>query len=122
MASLDKLDREALVQILTQPKNALVKQYEKLFSYDGCTLEFEQDALYAIADLAIERKTGARGLRAIMENILQDTMFNLPSQPDIVKCTITKAVVTENADPVFVREEGGSAKKTRKVSKEQSVS
>ena len=124
MASLEKLDREALVQILTQPKNALVKQYEKLFSYDGCELEFEQDALYAIAVLAIERKTGARGLRAIMENILQDTMFDLPSNPDIVKCTITKAVVCDHAQPLFERDSNRKVNghRAKKANKEQSVS
>ena len=100
MASLTKLDREALVQILTMPKNALVKQYKKLFAYDNCELEFEQDALEAVADLAIERKTGARGLRAIMENALQNIMFELPSNPEIRKCIITKNVVKNGADPI----------------------
>ncbi len=100
MASLSKLDRDALVQILTLPKNALVKQYQKLFAYDNCELVFEQDALEAVADLAIERKTGARGLRAIMENVLQDIMFALPSDPDIRKCIITKNVVKNGADPI----------------------
>lgn len=100
MASLAKLDREALVQILTMPKNALVKQYKKLFAYDNCELEFEQDALEAVADLAIERKTGARGLRAIMENALQNIMFELPSNPEIRKCIITKDVVKNGANPI----------------------
>ena len=120
MASLDKLDRDALVQILTMPKNALVKQYKKLFSYDECELEFDEEAIYAVADLAIERKTGARGLRAIMENTLQDIMFNLPTYPDIVKCIITKEVVLQGKPPVIERKGGGRMNK--KTNKEQSVS
>lgn len=100
MASLTKLDKEALVQILTMPKNALVKQYKKLFAYDNCELEFEQAALEAVAELAIERKTGARGLRAIMENVLQNIMFELPSNPKIRKCIITKDVVKNGAAPI----------------------
>ena len=121
MASLGKLDRDALVQILTLPKNALVKQYKKLFEYDNCALEFDEAAIYAIADLAIERKTGARGLRAIMENTLQDIMFNLPSYPDITKCVITKEVVTRGASPIIERTDADD-NKHKKTSKEQSVS
>ncbi len=122
MASLGKLDREALVQILTMPKNALVKQYTKLFEYDGCELVFEEDAVYAIADLAIERKTGARGLRAIMENTLQNIMFNLPANPDIIKCTITKGVVLSGAEPVLEFGEKKQSEAKKKINKEQSVS
>ena len=82
------------------PKNALVKQYKKLFAYDNCELLFEQEALEAVAELAIERKTGARGLRAIMENVLQNIMFELPSNPEIRKCIITKDVVKNGAAPI----------------------
>ena len=121
MASLGKLDRDALVQILTLPKNALVKQYKKLFEYDNCDLEFEEDAIYAIADLAIERKTGARGLRAIMENTLQDIMFKLPSEPEISRCVITKDVVLKGASPL-VEHDVTNKQKAKKTNKEQSVS
>ncbi len=101
--SLDLLDEEALVRILTEPKSALVKQYQKLFDLDGVELTFEDEALKAIAHLAIERETGARGLRAIMEDTVNDLMYEIPSEEDIVKCTITKAVVEEGADPEVVR-------------------
>ena len=122
MASLGRLDREALTKILTMPKNALIKQYTKLFEYDGCALKFDEDAVYAIADLAIERKTGARGLRAIMENTLQDIMFNLPTNPDIIKCTITKDVVLSGAEPVLEFGEKKQSEAKKKINKEQSVS
>ena len=122
MASLGKLDRNALVQILTCPKNALVKQYKKLFKYDGCELIFEDEAINAVADLAIERKTGARGLRAIMENTLQDIMFNLPANPDVVRCIITKDVVLSGKQPVFEYGEKTSKNTNKKINKEQSVS
>ena len=122
MASLGRLDREALTKILTMPKNALIKQYTKLFESDGCALKFDEDAVYAIADLAIERKTGARGLRAIMENTLQDIMFNLPTNPDIIKCTITKDVVLSGAEPVLEFGEKKQSEAKKKINKEQSVS
>ena len=94
--SLEGLNEEALVRILKEPKNALIKQYRKLFSYDGVGLEFEDDAIEAIAKMAVERKTGARGLRAIMENVMLDLMYRIPSADDISDCTITKDVVVEN--------------------------
>ena len=101
--SLDLLDEDALVRILTEPKSALVKQYQKLFDLDGVELTFDEDALRAIAHLAIERETGARGLRAIMEDTVNDLMYEIPSEEDIVKCSITKEVVEEGADPEIVR-------------------
>ncbi len=96
--SLAPLDRNALVRILTEPKNALVRQYQSLLEMDGCVLEFTEEALEAIADEAIKRNTGARGLRAIMEDLMRNTMFELPSRKDIRKCLVTKEAVTEGAE------------------------
>lgn len=93
--SLDMLDREALIRILQEPKNALTKQYQKLFELDGVGLEFDREALEAIADKALERKTGARGLRAIMEAVTLDMMYHIPSDESISKCQITKELVEE---------------------------
>ncbi|MEJ8776329.1 ATP-dependent protease ATP-binding subunit ClpX [Pseudogracilibacillus sp. ICA-222130] len=95
IANLEPLDEKALVEILTTPKNALVKQYEKLFQMDDVELEFEEEALVEIAKKAMERKTGARGLRSIIEGIMLDIMFEIPSRDDIEKCVITKETVTE---------------------------
>lgn len=103
--SLRGLDREALIKILKEPKNALVKQYRKLFDMDGVDLIFEEDALISIADKAFERKTGARGLRSIMENVLMDTMYTIPSDETIEKCVITKQVVEGQCAPLIVRKE-----------------
>src|SRR3712207_1339282 len=100
--SVEQLDREALIQILTEPKNALVKQYQKFFEYDGVSLEFTEDALEAIADLAILRSTGARGLRAILEEVLLNTMYELPSLSDVSECLITGEVVRDNVNPTLV--------------------
>ena len=99
--TLDALDEEALVKILIEPRNALVKQYQKLVDLDGAALEFDQDALEAIAKKAIERKSGARGLRAIIEDALLDTLFDLPSQENVRKCVITKDVIENGAKPVL---------------------
>ncbi len=93
--SLDNLDRDALVRILQEPKNSLVKQYTKLFELDGVGLTFDEDAIGAIADKALERKTGARGLRAIMENVMLDLMYTIPSDDSISNCVITKEMVEE---------------------------
>ena len=94
--SLDSLDREALIRILNEPKNSLVKQYTKLFELDGVGLEFDSEAIEAIADKALERKTGARGLRAIMEAVMLDYMYRIPSDESITRCVITKQIVDEN--------------------------
>lgn len=110
LASLEQLDEDALVQILTEPKNALTKQYEKMIELDNVELEFEKDALYEIAKLAIERKTGARGLRSIIENVMLDVMFELPSRDDIAKCIITKETLTEKAHPKLLLEDGTEVK------------
>ncbi len=93
--SLDSLDQKALVRILTEPKNCLVRQYKKLLELDGVALHFDQEAIEAIADKALERQTGARGLRSIMENIMMDLMYRVPSDESITECTIGKALVEE---------------------------
>lgn len=110
VASLNALDEESLIRILTEPRNALVKQFKKLFSLDNVTLEFQPDALELIAKEAIDRKTGARGLRSIVENIMLDTMYDLPSRNDIEKCVITKETVLGEA-PIYVAKEKRSGKK-----------
>ena len=89
---------ESLIQILTEPKNALVKQYQQLFAYDGVVLDFERDALIEIAQQAIERETGARGLRSILEHLLRKTMFDIPSRDDIEQCVVTAATVRGEAE------------------------
>jgi ATP-dependent Clp protease ATP-binding subunit ClpX len=94
--SLDNLDREALIRILVEPKNSLVKQYSKLFELDGVGLEFDESAVEAIADKALERKTGARGLRAIMENVMLDLMYRIPSDESISRVVITQEIVEKN--------------------------
>ena len=99
IATLKDLDKEALIQILVEPKNSLVKQYQKLLEIDGVELVFEKEALEAIVEKAIERKTGARGLRSIIEEIMRDIMFDIPSNPEIEKCIITKDTVVNNAGP-----------------------
>ncbi len=102
IATIKELDKEALIKILVEPKNALVKQYKKLFEFDNVELEFEQEALETIVDKAIERKTGARGLRSIIEEIMRDIMFEIPSNSNIEKCIITKETVLENGKPRLV--------------------
>ena len=93
--SLDSLDKEALVRILTEPKNSLIKQYKKLFELDGVALHFNDDAVEAVAGKALDRQTGARGLRAIMENVMMDLMYKIPSDSSITECTIDKALVEQ---------------------------
>ena len=102
VATLEELDKNALIDIVTKPKNAIVKQYKKLFELDDVELEFEDEALEAIVDKAIERKTGARGLRSIIEDIMRDIMFEIPSNPKIEKCIITKETVLEGKDPKVI--------------------
>jgi ATP-dependent Clp protease ATP-binding subunit ClpX len=102
VTTVTPLDQDALMQILTQPKNALVRQYQRMFEIDGVELEFETDALEAIADLAKLRQTGARGLRAILEEVLGPIMFDVPSDDDVARVVVTKAAVLENAAPTIV--------------------
>jgi ATP-dependent Clp protease ATP-binding subunit ClpX len=99
--TLDQLEKEDMVRIMKEPRNALVKQYEKFFAMDNIELEFTDDALIAIASKALERDTGARGLRSVVENTVLDIMYELPSRPEIRKCIITKEVIEENADPIL---------------------
>ncbi len=106
VATLEELDEEALVRILTEPKNALVKQYHRLFDMEDCELEFRPDALSAIARKAMERKTGARGLRTIMEQVLLDTMYDLPSLENVSKVVVDEAVITGESDPYIIYEGG----------------
>jgi len=105
VAKLHQLDESALVEILTKPKNALVKQYEKLLEYDDVLVEFGEGSLQAIAQKALERKTGARGLRAIMEEIFLENMYELPSMTNVEKIIITKECITDGAKPELVYNE-----------------
>jgi len=119
IVTLNALDEEALVQILTEPKNALIKQYQKLLEMDGVNLEFEEEALKLIASKAIERKTGARGLRAILEEIMLNVMYEIPSRDDVEKCIITKDTVENNSDPILILSEGQKGRKGIKKTKEK---
>ena len=103
--ALEGLDKAALIRILTEPKNALIKQYQRLFEMDGVKLTFEKDAVDAIAELALERKTGARGLRSIMENTMMDVMYRIPSDDTIEEVIITKGAVKGESKPLVVRKE-----------------
>jgi len=103
LAPLEPLDVDALIQVLTEPKNALVRQYQQLFAYEGVELKFEQDALVEIAKKAIERETGARGLRSIMEHILRKTMFDIPSHDDVEQCIVNADVVKGEAEIQLIR-------------------
>ncbi|WP_406677887.1 ATP-dependent Clp protease ATP-binding subunit ClpX [Moorella sp. ACPs] len=102
IVTLDALDEDALVRVLTEPRNALVKQYQKLFEMDGVTLEFKEDALRTIAKEALKRETGARGLRAILEEIMLDVMYEIPSRSNITKCIVTKDVVLRKEEPLLL--------------------
>ena len=102
VAPLNELDKEAMIEILTKPKNALVKQYAQLLSMEGVDLTFTEEALDAIADKALARKTGARGLRAIIENCMLDVMYDIPSNPAVKEIIITPETVNDNKPPVMV--------------------
>ena len=119
IATIKNLDKDALIKILVEPKNSLVKQYTKLMEIDGVELEFSNGALDAIVDKAIERKTGARGLRSIIEEIMRDIMFDIPSNPNIEKCIITKETVLENAQPEVIINEEKEKKADLKITKRQ---
>ena len=118
VVTLDALDEAALVSILTQPKNALVKQYRKLLEMDGVKLSFEEEALQLIAKEALKRKTGARGLRSILEKIMRNVMYDVPSAEDVTSCLVTKETITEKKDPVLTVEK----KKAKKVMSSSEVS
>ncbi len=113
VATLHQLDKDALLTILTEPRNALVKQYKALLGYDGADLTFTDDALEAVADKAIARKTGARGLRAIMESVMLDVMYDIPSQSNVKKCMINAEVVEGDAKPILVFEDDARARAAR---------
>jgi ATP-dependent Clp protease ATP-binding subunit ClpX len=119
IATLHELDRNALIDIMTKPKNALAKQYKKLLEIDGVELEFNQDALETIVDKAIERKTGARGLRSIMEETMRDVMYEIPSNHKISKCIITKETVENKKEPELVIDENKSEKVHKKVKRQK---
>jgi ATP-dependent Clp protease ATP-binding subunit ClpX len=104
VATLEELNEQALIDILTRPKNALIKQYQKLLSLEGCKLKFSDDALVAVAKKAISRKTGARGLRAILEDVMLNVMYDVPSQPGIRECIINAEVINEGAEPLLIYE------------------
>lgn len=111
IATLEELDNNALVRILSEPKNALTKQYERLFEMEGVEIDFRQDALEAVAQKAMDRKTGARGLRSIMENILLDTMYRIPSEENVKKIVVDKSVIEGDSEPLFVYETPALEKK-----------
>ena len=101
MVTLDALDKNALVKVLTEPKNALIKQYQKLFEMDGVDLSFNREAIEGVAEEALARKTGARGLRAIFEEMMLDTMFDLPSREDVGECVVTLETL-KNRQPLLI--------------------
>jgi ATP-dependent Clp protease ATP-binding subunit ClpX len=109
IATLDELDRDALMQILTEPKNSLTRQYGQLFAMEGVEIDFRLDALEAISDKALERKTGARGLRSILESVLLETMYQIPSLPDVAKVVIDGSVIRGESDPMLVYETSAPA-------------
>jgi len=111
IVTLHALDEAALIQVLSQPKNALIKQYQKLMSFDNVDLEFQEGALQSIAKEAVDRKTGARGLRAIMEELMLDVMFDVPSQEEITKCVVTKEAVINKERPLLLTVNSGNKKK-----------
>ena len=122
--SLESLDQSALINILSKPKNALIKQYSKLFEIDNVELEFTEEALKAVADEAIKRKTGARGLRAILEDILVDVMFEAPSDENVYKVIITEEAIKEKKQPELLRlaeNETRPAIKVKKAKKKKGV-
>ena len=121
LTSVENLDKPALMQILTEPKNALVKQYQRLFNLDHVELEFDAEALDAIADLAQERGTGARGLRAIMESVLLTVMYDIPSRTDVEKVIITKECITSAGAPTLINHTGPKRSRVQKGQEEKSA-
>ncbi|NLK36307.1 MAG: ATP-dependent protease ATP-binding subunit ClpX, partial [Gracilibacteraceae bacterium] len=117
IVTLNPLDKNALVRILTEPKNALVKQYQKLFELDNVELEFEDEAIEEIAQKALDRKTGARGLRAIFEENMLNVMFEIPSRDDIDKCIVRKETILDNKEPDIIYLEPGTKKAVKKQSR-----
>jgi ATP-dependent Clp protease ATP-binding subunit ClpX len=118
VSAVHQLTREDLVEILTEPKNALTKQYQRFFGYDSIELVFTEDALWEIADHALLRETGARGLRSIIESALLDVMFELPSRTDVTKCVITKETISKGLKPTLVTSAGGMADELEELAEE----
>ena len=110
---LDNLDKDALVRIMVEPKNSIIKQYTKLFELDGVKLEFKKEALEAVADITLQRKTGARGLRSVLEGVLENLMFTVPSDSTVEKIIITEDSVKNGSEPIILR----NANKTSKILK-----
>ena len=123
ITTVQSLTRDAFIEIMTKPKNALIKQYKKLFLMDDVELEFEEEAINAIVDKAIERKTGARGLRSILEEIMRDIMFEIPTNKEIKKCIITKETVINSKTPTIIKSEGEkiTSKKLTKKTKTEKI-
>ena len=121
ISAVHQLQKEDLVQILTEPKNALVKQYQRFFGYDHIELVFTEDSMWEIADAALERETGARGLRSIIENALLDVMFELPSRRDVSKCVITKETISQHIRPTLVTSAGAHLDDTDDLPVEESA-
>jgi ATP-dependent Clp protease ATP-binding subunit ClpX len=121
ISAVHQLQKEDLVQILTEPKNALVKQYQRFFGYDHIELVFTEDAMWEIADAALERETGARGLRSIIENALLDVMFELPSRRDVSKCVITKETISQHIRPTLVTSAGADVDDADELPVEESA-
>ncbi len=121
MVTLGLLDKEALIEILTKPKNALVKQYKEMFNMDGVELEIDDEALEVVAEKAIERKSGARGLRGILEEVMLDIMYEIPSREDIEKCVITKDTILNKTEPTLVLSDKRKKKKAKKSNKEETA-
>ena len=117
ITTVSKLDTDSLMQILTEPKNALIKQYQRMFEIDGVELEFTDDAIASVADQAILRGTGARGLRAIMEEVLMPVMFDVPSREDVARVVVTREVVLENVNPTLVPREKATPRKRERGEK-----
>ncbi len=120
VVSLDELDRPTLIRILKEPKNSILKQYTKLFELDGVELSFAEDAIEAVADKTLERKTGARGLRAILEKAMMDIMYSIPSDEDVESCMITKEVITQQAEPLLLYK-GDKPARVKKAQKDKKI-
>ncbi len=121
ISAIHQLTREDLIRILTEPRNALAKQFQRFFSFDGIELHFAEDALSSVADKALERRTGARGLRSILEEILLEVQFELPSRGDVTKCVVTKETVEKNLKPTLVTEAAKAAKSRQKQARAQAA-
>ena len=118
VSAVHQLTREDLVEILTEPKNALVRQYQRFFGYDSIELVFTEDSLWEISDRALARETGARGLRSIIESALLDVMFELPSRSDVTKCVITKETISKGLKPTLLTSAEGAVDELEELAEE----